>query len=220
MKKTLILLTMTAMLFGMNSCKEECEKNNTGELTIENKVTDVSMWFKYRMKGEQNYSTPFTLATDESKLFTVPAGTYNISFSPDGKEDSYYTQTSVEIKVPRCGSQTYSTPAKRACEWIGLTHIKIVNNVGFSTKFDVSVADDYFLGEVTIAHGSSYTYQNIDLEGNRVRFWVHNGEAWFYTPTTYSLPYCEYTFTWNAKKDMEIDWVQGDKDAFSGICNP
>ncbi len=32
MKKTLVLLTMTAMLFGMNSCKEECEKKQHGRI--------------------------------------------------------------------------------------------------------------------------------------------------------------------------------------------
>lgn len=93
----------------------------------------------------------------------------------------------IEPPIPDCQEYQYGD-------------IKVVNNVGFSTRFDIH---DDGSGKY-VSNGSSYTWNDVDA--GYYTMWIYIDSEWYYWEQDQRLVACEtLTFTWYLDNKKSIN---------------
>lgn len=110
------------------------------------------------------------------------------------------------ILISSC--ETYIEPPIPNCEKYQTGDIKVVNKLGFSTRFDIY--DDG--NGVYISNGGSHAWNDIDA--GYYTMWIQLDGDWYFWKQDQRLAACEtLTFTWNStKKSTHGIYLEVSKD--------
>lgn len=202
MKKLVSIIAMLTIVAFFNSCKEKCEKDKTGDITVTNN-TETTLWFDVT-DDTGNTNENRQLATGSSTTYTMSPGSIIIWASFTNNNSEFINIEDMELL--QCATENYATEPE-TCSIFYLTNVMVVNNTGVTRTVKVEVTDfnylgeqiEYFLDEQTIVNGASYTYTNVPAIS--AVFWIKDGSDWYYIDSSYTLNACQlFTFTWDASK--------------------
>jgi hypothetical protein len=201
MKKLVSSIVIVAALFCLNSCKELCEKNNTGDLTIFNN-TSIPVVFDIEASGATfDYRT---VPAGGSTTYTIPSGYVTVNAAMNTSSDFYEV---AYIKLARCAEETYSSPTQ-ICSMFDLTQVTIINNTSWNLYFKLWISGVGDLNQVFIYSGSSYTYTNVPVGNGSATCDVYYEGSWlwgnFFTVEVCGTHSCE----WEDKKVIEVSESQ------------
>ncbi len=193
MRKLFVVFFAVAVAASFTSCKEQCEKDNTGEITVENK-TERALWFDVRSGSSTNEIKK--IEAGSSATYTMTPATLKVVASLDNEE---FIEIGTKT-LAQCGKETFTT-GTQACSIFEVTDVTVNNNTGYSGTIDVYVYGGVgYLGEVYLSNGQSHTYTDVPIGSGSIDFEITIAGTWFWS-NIYSFSACTpFTFTWNAKK--------------------
>ena len=190
-------MAVAALAAFSTSCvveEKECEKNNTGEITM---VNDNPFEIQVDVINSQNLITTEvrTLAPNASTTYTVPAGIVTtLQVKPEG-----WSWTNVDVRTAtQCVTSTYTWAY---CSYDGNNYAKevsVTNNTG--QPINVNVGTSFLAGTEYLLDGQTVYYYNV--VAGELTFWAqYIGGAWSSYESGESVSRCgTYSFTWNAGK--------------------
>lgn len=211
MKRVFIFLTAAALVISFASCKEACERNQTGDVTVTNN-TDVALWFDVAEVGDEYENENRMLNPGTSTTYAMPDGSVNIWVSETNVTADF--EKFDILNVSQCETTSYSL---EECAWYAEGDVTISNSASSVMRAALMVAgtgcnycdgdgcilcDDAWISEfIDIAVGYSVTWEMVPAR--YMGFWIiYEGN---HTGPDYTLESCEhweYSFTGSAKKNM------------------
>ena len=163
-----------------------------GEKWVEVKTTDFDKWYRKEGTSENwwtkmgNWET-FSGTTDNEGKITLTTGIYATSDVPDYGPMSIGTIIYVAIKISESPEPTsdysISSPADKTYEDYKVYAVTILReNSGFTAEIDFGIADQAFVGAITVDHGDRWVEvlaNNFDIwyrkEGSSEDWWTKMG---------------------------------------------
>ncbi len=194
MKKIVSMLVFVVLILGLNSCKEQCEKDNTGEITIVNN-SEQALWFDVTEGSSTNENR--LVEAGATTTYTMPNIKVKVwaSFT---NEDAKFVKLK-EMGVARCEEVKYNTFSKACLFMQSVDTITIVNNTGQSAQFNLWVnGGPGFQGEVSLSSAQTHSWRNVHIGSGSIRFQRIIGVDTLMTNNiTVAACMSEYTHTWN-----------------------
>jgi hypothetical protein len=205
MRKLISFLAVVAVLSSFYSCKKQCEKDKTGEITVTNSSGE-DLWFDVTDATGATTENRQVLA-GSSTTYTMPEGTVKIWGSHVNNTDDFFLIQTATLN--QCAEDNF-TVQSLCTVFPNTTHVKVINNYSFPIIVDVWITGGTgFLGEKTLTTGTNYIYSN--APSTTAEFWAKpvGGTSWTYS-NEYNINSCQmFTFTWTPAKMDEL--TKGDK---------
>ena len=195
MKKITTVLVIISMVISFFACKEQCEKDNTGELTIVNK-TERAIWFDVTEGSSTNENR--LVQSGAKTTYTMPNTKVKI-WASHTNVDSMFFMVKTQV-VARCEEIVYETSAQACKLTQSIDTVTITNNTGFDGVINLQVQNGYpeFQGEVTLANGASHSYYNVNV-GSGVMNYIITVNGVMRKSANIEIAACdpEFRYTWN-----------------------